>query len=81
MSAKEYWHKQARSPTILMIGGIVMWLLSENGDAAIGYALGAVALVVAMLVFVASTARTPQSSTVSRRSKRSCSRFARRGPP
>ena len=52
MSNKQrYWLVQARSGTVLFIGAAAMLVLSQAGNNAVGYAVGAIALVVAALVF------------------------------
>ncbi len=52
MSPKQrYWFSsQARFGMVLLIGSLVMWLLVSNGQRTAGYALGVVALLVAVLV-------------------------------
>jgi hypothetical protein len=52
MSAKQkYWLVEARSGTVLFIGAAAMMVLCQAGDNAIGYTVGAIALVASMLVF------------------------------
>jgi len=52
MSAKQrYWLVQARSGTVLFIGAAAMMVLCQGDNDAIGYVVGAIALVAATLVF------------------------------
>jgi len=53
MSAKQkYWLVQARAGTVLFIGFAAMWLICSQGNNIAGYAVGAIALVLAALTFV-----------------------------
>ncbi len=52
MSAKQkYWLVQARSGSVLFIGAAAMLVLCQAGNNAIGYAVGAIALIAGVLVF------------------------------
>jgi len=52
MSAKQkYWLIEARSGSVLFIGAAAMLVLCQAGNNAIGYVVGAIALLAGALVF------------------------------